>query len=111
MQKLLQSSFTNILERKFGIGWGNRLESQALRFISVYIDCGGEAGDALEHLLKTRVLRKGKVLGRYDISIEKLEELKVAFKELFKSINGDGDGANGIGIIEDEIVRKKEGVY
>jgi hypothetical protein len=109
MQKLLQSSFTNILERKFGIGWGNRLESQALRFISVYIDCGGEAGDALEHLLKTRVLRKGKVLGRYDISIEKLEELKVAFKELFKSINGDG--ANGIGIIEDEIVRKKEGVY
>ena len=57
----------------------------------------------------TRVLRKGKVLGRYDISIEKLEELKAGYKELFKSINGDG--TKGEKIIEAEVLRKKEGVY
>jgi hypothetical protein len=109
MQKLVKSSFTSLLERQFDIGWGNRLESQALRFISVYLDCGGQAADALEHLLITRVLRKGKVFGRYDISVEKLEELKVAFKELFKSINGQGSTA--LGLIESEIDRKQEGVY
>ncbi|MEM5534361.1 AAA family ATPase [Pseudoalteromonas arctica] len=109
LQKLLKSNFTMILEGQFDIGWGNRLESQALRFISVYKDCGGQAPDALEHMLITRVLRKGKVLGRYDISIEKLEELKAGYKELFKSINGDG--TKGEKIIEAEVLRKKEGVY
>jgi hypothetical protein len=109
LQKLVSSNFTTTLERQFDIGWGNRLENQAKRFISVYIDCGGEAADALEHMMITRVLRKGKVLGRYDISIEKLEELKTAMKAMFQSVGGQGSKA--LGIIESEITRKKEGVY
>jgi chromosome segregation ATPase len=109
LNKLVSSNFTNTLERQFDIGWGNRLENQAKRFISVYIDCGGKAADALEHMMITRVLRKGKVLGRYDISIEKLEELKTAMKAMFQSVGGEGSKA--LGIIESEITRKKEGVY
>ena len=109
LQKLVSSNFTITLERQFDIGWGNRLENQAKRFISVYIDCGGKAADALEHMMITRVLRKGKVLGRYDISIEKLEELKTAMKAMFQSVGGQGSKA--LGIIESEITRKKEGVY
>lgn len=109
LNKLATSDFTAILERQFDIGWGNRLEAQALRFVSVYKDCGGHEADALEHLLITRVLRKGKVLGRYDISIDKLKDLKMALTNLFKSLKGDGDKA--IEIIESEITRKEEGVY
>lgn len=109
LKKLVNSEFTNILERQFGIGWGNRFEAQSLRFISVYKDCGGHEADALEHLLITRVLRKGKVLGRYDISIDKLKDLKSALSKMFKSINGTATKA--IEIIESEITRKEEGVY
>ncbi len=109
LKKLDNSEFTNILERQFDIGWGNRLESQALRFISVYKDCGGHEADALEHLLITRVLRKGKVLGRYDISIDKLKDLKSALSKMFELVNGSGTKA--IDIIESEIIRKEEGVY
>jgi len=109
LQKLVSSNFTKTLERQFDIGWGNRLENQAKRFISVYIDCGGKAADALEHMMITRVLRKGKILGRYDISIEKLEELKTAMKAMFQSVGGEGSKA--LEIIESEITRKKEGVY
>ena len=109
LKKLVNSEFTNILERQFGIGWGNRFEAQSLRFISVYKDCGGHEADALEHLLMTRVLRKGKVLGRYDISIDKLKDLKSALSKMFKSINGTATKA--IEIIESEITRKEEGVY
>ncbi len=107
--KLTKSEFTEILERQFDIGWGSRLEAQALRFISVYKECGGHEADALEHLLITRVLRKGKVLGRYDISIDKLKDLKIALTELFKSLGGSGGKA--IEIIEGEITRKEQGVY
>ncbi|MBB1314190.1 AAA family ATPase [Aliivibrio sp. SR45-2] len=109
LSKLTTSDFTAILERQFDIGWGNRLEAQALRFISVYKDCGGHEADALEHLLITRVLRKGKVLGRYDISIDKLKDLKIALSKMFKSVNGTGTKA--IDIIQSEITRKEEGVY
>ncbi|MCE9832588.1 AAA family ATPase, partial [Vibrio diabolicus] len=84
LNKLTTSEFTKLLERQFDIGWGNRLEAQALRFISVYKECGGHEADALEHLLITRVLRKGKVLSRYDISIDKLKDLKNALTNLFK---------------------------
>ncbi|EGR1555947.1 hypothetical protein D6Y19_04465 [Vibrio parahaemolyticus] len=109
LNKLTTSEFTKILERQFDIGWGNRLEAQALRFISVYKECGGHEADALEHLLITRVLRKGKVLGRYDISIDKLKDLKNALTNLFKSLKGGGSKA--IEIIENEITRKEQGVY
>ncbi|NDW20386.1 AAA family ATPase [Alteromonas hispanica] len=109
LKKLVNSEFTNILERQFGIGWGNRFEAQSLRFISVYKDSGGHEADALEHLLITRVLRKGKVLGRYDISIDKLKDLKSALSKIFKSINCTATKA--IEIIESEITRKEEGVY
>ena len=109
LSKLTTSEFTKILECQFDIGWGNRLEAQALRFISVYKDCGGHEADALEHLLITRVLRKGKVLGRYDISIDKLKDLKTALSKIFKSVNGTGTKA--IDIIQSEITRKEEGVY
>ena len=109
LNKLTNSEFTEILERQFDIGWGNRLEAQALRFISVYKECGGHEADALEHLLITRVLRKGKVLGRYDISIDKLKDLKNALSTMLKSVNGTGTKA--IDIIQSEITRKEEGVY
>ncbi|MGR5551645.1 AAA family ATPase [Vibrio alfacsensis] len=109
LSKLATSDFTAILEHQFDIGWGNRLEAQALRFISVYKECGGHEADALEHLLITRVLRKGKVLGRYDISIDKLKDLKIALTNLFKSLKGGGGKA--IEIIESEITRKEQGVY
>ncbi|GMQ48459.1 AAA family ATPase [Vibrio sp. 10N] len=109
LKKLTKSDFTAILERQFDIGWGNRLEAQALKFVSVYKECGGHEADALEHLLITRVLRKGKVLGRYDISVEKLKDLKSALGVLFKAFNSPCTRA--INIIESEITRKEEGVY
>lgn len=109
LKKLTKSDFTKILESQFDIGWGNRLEAQALKFISVYKECGGDEADALEHLLITRVLRKGKVLGRYDISVDRLKDLKSALTKMLQSVNGTGTKA--IEIIQSEINRKEEGAY
>ncbi|PKI12707.1 AAA family ATPase [Colwellia sp. 12G3] len=106
LTKLKESEFTKVLENDFGIGWGNRFETQALRFIAVYIDCGGEAIKALEHLLITRVLRKGKVLDRFDISQTKLDKLLIALETL---LDNDCDESSHILMTETEI--KAEGVF
>jgi hypothetical protein len=106
LTKLKESEFTKVLENDFGIGWGNRFEAQALRFISVYIACGGEAIAALEHLLVTRVLRKGKVLGRFDISQTKLDKLLNALEALMEA---KCDVASHILLTETEL--KTEGVF
>ncbi|WP_351015698.1 AAA family ATPase [Shewanella sp. AC91-MNA-CIBAN-0169] len=106
LTKLKESEFTKVLEKDFGIGWGNRFENQSMRFISVYIACGGEALEALEHLLITRVLRKGKVLGRFDISQTKLEKLLTALEVLMEA---KCDLASHILLTETEL--KTEGVF
>ncbi|PKH03110.1 hypothetical protein CXF72_07950 [Psychromonas sp. MB-3u-54] len=82
LNKLKSSEFSKLLEKDFSIGWGNRFEVQARSFISVYIECGGSSVEALEHLLITRVFRKGKVLGRFDISQNKIERLSESLEQL-----------------------------
>ena len=103
---LKESEFTKVLENDFGIGWGSRFETQAQRFIAVYIECGGEAIEALEHLLITRVLRKGKVLGRFDISQQKLEKLNEALEKL---LGNQCDESSHILLTETEL--KVEGAF
>ncbi len=66
-----------------GVGWGNRLEEQAKKFIPVYIACGGTASQALDHLLASKVLRKGKVVGRYDTSAEKLKNIQQSIEDMW----------------------------
>jgi hypothetical protein len=82
LSKLKHSEFSKVLANDFAIGWGNRFEDQAQRFIAVYIACGGKAIEALEHFLITRILRKGKVLGHFSPSQSKLEKLLEALEKL-----------------------------
>lgn len=109
LDKLKKSEFSTQLESDFSIGWGNRFEKQAKRFIAVYAACGGEPAQALEHLLISRILRKGKVLGRYDISQKKIDQLYKNLECLFKDLGGDAMYA-GEALLQ-ESVKKAEGVY
>jgi len=106
LTKLKHSEFGKLLENDFKVGWGNRFEGQAHRFMSVYMSCGGKAVEALEHLLITRVLRKGKVLGRFDISHSKLENLNIALEQL---LGPEATVSSEILLVESEL--KAEGAF
>jgi MoxR-like ATPase len=69
----LNKSLTHHLE-KLGLGWGNRLESQMDRFVPVIIDAGGTLGEATDHILQTKLLRK--LRGRFDLGAKQLEEFQ-----------------------------------
>jgi len=69
-----------------GIGVGNRLESQAEKFISVYMESGTEQqmdiANAVDHLVTSRLFRTLK--NRYDLDKNNLSNFKKDYVELFK---------------------------
>jgi hypothetical protein len=57
LAELTTGPLTSILQDRFDLGWGNRLERQAMRFVPVYMAAGGRKEDALDHLLASRVFQ------------------------------------------------------
>ena len=84
LAELTTGPLTSILQERFDLGWGNRLERQAMRFVSVFMAAGGRKEDALDHLLASRVFRRGKVTGRYDATIDDLNAIEQALTTVWK---------------------------
>jgi len=82
-----KSDLSSVLDKEFGIGWGNRFERQAKGFLPVVKECGGTFAGALDHLLSTRIFRAGKVVGRYDISKDQLDKVEEALLSVFQKIS------------------------
>ena len=84
LEELTTGPLTSILQDRFDLGWGNRFERQAMRFVPVYVAAGGQKEDALDHLLASRVFRRGKVTGRYDATIDDLAAIEQSLAHVWK---------------------------
>ena len=91
------------------IGWGNRLESHAKKFIPVYQATGGLLSEALDHLLATKLFRSGKVTGRYDTRIEQLQNIESALKTIWKELGLQDEPNYSLQLLRDDIQRKEQG--
>ncbi|WP_312591598.1 AAA family ATPase [Stutzerimonas nitrititolerans] len=105
LKDLTGDAFTEQLGSQFELGWGNRFEKQALDFIPVMLACGASSGEALDHLLATRIMRPGKVTGRYNVSAETLRNLKGALEEFWISADLAGDPRKSMEVLEADIRR------
>jgi hypothetical protein len=63
-----------LLEKEFRLTWGNRLERDIERYVPVVCEAGGDVGEAVDHLLHTKVLRK--LRGRFDLRVSGLESVR-----------------------------------
>jgi hypothetical protein len=79
-----KSEFLECLKNEFAVSWGNRFERHMERFIPVILECGGDLGFAVDHLIATKVLRKGKVTDRYDTKRSDIEDLKDYIEQFWK---------------------------
>ena len=75
-----------LLERRFRIGWGNRLDRDVELFVPVVVEAGGTLGEAMDHLLATKVLRK--LRDRHDVHATGLEEVKKKLESAWSQIGG-----------------------
>ena len=70
------------LKGKFNIGWGNRLERQITRYAPVIVAAGGTVGEAIDHVVATKLLRK--LRNRHDVRVKELQELRTALRSRWK---------------------------
>ncbi len=109
LEQLTNHEFTQQLADTFGLGWGNRFERQAKRFIPVMLACGASEGEALDHLLSTRVMRSGKVTGRYDVAADDIGFLTDALTDFWTTANLKGDPKKSLELLNADRQRKERG--
>lgn len=108
----LEDQLGNVLWGRFGVGWGNRLERQMESYVPVVIAAGGSIGEATDHILTTKILRK--IRDRYDNNADDLRELKQKIENSWSElIKGEKDAVEhkavrSLGIISDELRRLGE---
>ncbi|WP_168664083.1 AAA family ATPase [Paraburkholderia sp. SG-MS1] len=103
------SDLTSVLAQHFGIGWGNRFERQARKFLPVVAAAGGSIAQGLDHLLAIRVFRSGKVTGRYDTSAETLERVQQALLDVFARVTDGAFPERCLDAIEADLKRLERG--
>lgn len=109
LKQLTQHDITTQLANTFDLGWGNRFERQAKRFIPVMLACGASKGEALDHLLSTRVMRNGKVTGRYDVNAEDIGKLSDALEDFWGNTKLKGNPDKSLQLLETDRQRKERG--
>ena len=104
IQWLRDASFVATLEDRFRVGWGNRMEQQLTRYLPVVVEAGGTAGEAMDHLLATKVLRKLK--DRHDVRASTLEVLREDLREEWRGLDGEPQKCEAL--INREISAKRD---
>lgn len=104
--RFLDEAFADVLDRRFRVGWGNRLERQLLDFVPVVVAAGGSVGEAVDHILATKLLRK--IRDRHDTRPDDLDALANTLKEKWPLLDAKAPAAKSLAIIDDE--RRRLGV-
>ena len=102
VKDFLEKSLSDKLA-KLGLGWGNRLERQIDRFIPVIIESGGTLGEAADHLVATKLLRK--LRGRFDLGPKQLVDFQDHLRNAWWEIDTNGFPEKCVDLLTGEIKR------
>lgn len=102
---LRKAPFADDLQGRFRVGWGNRLENQLARYLPVVVESGGSIGEAMDHMLVTKVLRKLK--DRHDVRATALEELSTKLQTAWDKLDNENPPERCVALIDHEIAAKK----
>lgn len=108
LEELTTGDVGRVLQGVFDLGWGNRFERQVMRFVPVFIAAGGKAEDAMDHLLASRVFRRGKVVGRHDVSGDDIGRLRDAVERAWKTFSANPK--RSLALLEEDRKRKERGL-
>lgn len=85
--RLIEEHLAEPLAQRFRIGWGNRLERQVGVFVPVVIAAGGSIGEATDHIVATKLLRK--LRDRHDTRMEDVRELRNLLTKVWPTLTGN----------------------
>lgn len=103
VSRFLDEELRDLLGRNFGIGWGPRLDEQLKRYCPVVVAAGGSAGEAADHLLAMRLLRKLK--NRHDNRQDQLERLRDRIQGAWPKLGKGPVPSKSYAVINGELAR------
>ena len=101
--EFLQATVREPLADRFEIGWGPRLEQQIRHYVPVVVAAGGTVGEATDHMLAMRLLRKLK--NRHDSRPEHLEALRQRIGESWPTLDKKGQPTKSFELLDSELRR------
>ena len=99
------AGFADTLGGRFRVGWGNRLEQQLGRYLPVVVESGGSVGEAMDHLLVTKVFRKLK--DRHDVQAAALDVLKDDLRVAWRDLDDAHGPDRCVALLQREIEAKQ----
>ena len=101
--EFLEATVREPLANRFEIGWGPRLERQIGRYVPVVAAAGGTVGEATDHMLAMRLLRKLK--NRHDNRREHIEALRQRIGESWPTLDKKGQPTKSFELLDSELRR------
>ncbi|MEZ4408109.1 MAG: hypothetical protein R3A52_16780 [Polyangiales bacterium] len=99
------SGLGTVLGKEFRVAWGNRLERDIERYVPVVCEAGGDVGEAVDHLLQTKLLRK--LRGRYDLRPQGLEEVRTVLEKSW--VDAKCPPERSLELLDQEISARRSG--
>lgn len=99
----LESEVRGPLADYFEVGWGPRLERQMRRYVPVVVAAGGSVGEATDHVLAMRLLRK--IKNRHDNRPEHLEALRQRIEESWPGLDKRSKPSRSVDLLVSELRR------
>lgn len=100
-----KSGLGPVLGKEFRLAWGNRLERDIERYVPVVCEAGGGVGEAVDHLLQTKLLRK--LRGRYDLRPQGLEDVRSILDKSWVDANCHPE--RSLELLDQEISARRHG--
>lgn len=102
--EFLRGELADLLKQRFRIGVSNRLERQLKAYVPVIIDAGGSLGEAVDHILATKLLRK--LRNQHDTRGEDLLELReYLVTQWSRHMDGRPRPESSLSLIADQLKR------
>ena len=101
-----ESELRDLLKR-FRLGWSNRLKRQVDCFVPVVVAAGGTVGEATDHILATKVLRK--LRDRHDNRTDDLKQLQTYIQKNWEVLDQSSKPVQSLNILQEEMQRLSGG--
>jgi hypothetical protein len=101
--EFLQDELGETLGRRFRVGWGNRLERQLGLYVPVVVAAGGAVGEATDHILATKLLRK--IRDRHDNRPEDIIALRERIQTGWSLLDKKHEPRRSLALLQQELHR------
>lgn len=101
--RFLEGRLGEELGKRFRVGWGNRLERQMENYVPVVIAAGGSIGEATDHIVATKLLRK--IRDRHDNRPDDIIALRDLLKSEWTTLDKNNGPEKSMRVLGEELHR------